>query len=90
MEARGYVAEAALWVKAWRHQGQLQALIESRALVVSTELLFKVLQGYANCSSLLLQFGQFGQFAITIRRPDLFYFTDFEFGSDVMYALKCC
>lgn len=49
VEARGYVAEAALWVKAWRHQGQLQALIESRALVVSTELLFKVLQGYANC-----------------------------------------
>lgn len=49
VEARGYVAEAALWVKAWRHQGQLQALIESRALLVSTDLLFKVLQGYANC-----------------------------------------
>ena len=64
VEARGDVAEAALWVKAWRHQGQLQALIESRALVVSTDLLFKVLQGYANCSS-----GSLGsQFAIAIRR----------------------
>ena len=49
VEARGYVAEAALWVKAWRHQGQLQALIETRVLVVSTDQLFKVLQGYANC-----------------------------------------
>lgn len=51
IEARGYLAEAALWVMAWRHQGQLQALVESRTLMVSTDNLFKVLQGYANSSS---------------------------------------
>lgn len=48
LEAGEYIAEAALWVKAWRHQGQLQSMVESRALLVSTEDLFKVFQGYAN------------------------------------------
>lgn len=48
LEAGEYVAEPALWVKAWRHQGQLQAVVEARALLVGTEDLFKVLQGYAN------------------------------------------
>ena len=48
LEAGEYIAEPALWVKAWRHQGQLQAVVESRALLVGTEDLFKVLQGYAN------------------------------------------
>lgn len=43
-----YLAEPALWVKSWRYQGQLQALIESRALLVSTDQLFQVCQDYAN------------------------------------------
>jgi len=43
-----YLAEPALWVKAWRYQGHLQALIESRALLVSTDQLFQVCQDYAN------------------------------------------
>eukprot|EP00434_Breviolum_minutum_P014915 symbB.v1.2.013148.t1/scaffold925.1/size151535/15 len=49
VDVKDYVAEAALWVKAWRHQGQLQSLVETRVLMVSTDNLFKVLQGFANC-----------------------------------------
>lgn len=48
LEAEEYIAEAALWVKAWRHQGHLQSMVESRALLLSTEDLFKVFQAYAN------------------------------------------
>ncbi|CAK8997999.1 Potassium/sodium hyperpolarization-activated cyclic nucleotide-gated channel 4 (Hyperpolarization-activated cation channel 4) (HAC-4), partial [Durusdinium trenchii] len=48
IQAGEYCAEPALWVKAWRHQGQLQSVVESRALLVSTCELFKVLEHYAN------------------------------------------
>ncbi|CAK9014069.1 Potassium/sodium hyperpolarization-activated cyclic nucleotide-gated channel 3 [Durusdinium trenchii] len=48
LEVGEYVAEPAVWVNTWRHQGKLQAVVQARSLLVSTEDLFKVLQGYAN------------------------------------------
>ena len=39
-----HIAEPALWVKSWRHQGKFRALIDSRLLLVSAEDLFSVLQ----------------------------------------------
>lgn len=36
-----YLAEPALWVKGWRYQGQLQALVDCRALSVSTAQLYQ-------------------------------------------------
>ncbi|CAK9031535.1 unnamed protein product [Durusdinium trenchii] len=48
LELGEYAAEPAVWVNTWRHQGHLQAMVQGRSLLVSTEDLFKVLQGYAN------------------------------------------
>ena len=46
IEIGEYVAEPALWVKSWRYQGQLQAVVESRMLLVIPEELFSVLRHY--------------------------------------------
>lgn len=48
LDAGEYLAEPALWVRGWRYQGQLQALVESRVLLISTEQFFQVCQDYAN------------------------------------------
>ena len=45
LELGEYAAEPAVWVNTWRHQGHLQAMVQGRSLLVSTEDLFKVLQG---------------------------------------------
>ena len=40
-----HLAEPALWVSSWRHQGQLQATLDARTVLVSTDQLFKVPPG---------------------------------------------
>lgn len=47
VECGEHLAEPALWVSSWRHQGQLQATLDARTVLVSTDQLFKVLQDYA-------------------------------------------
>eukprot|EP00435_Cladocopium_sp_Y103_P063648 s485_g25.t1 len=44
LEIGEHIAEPALWVSSWRHQGKFQALLDSRVLLVSAEDLFSVLQ----------------------------------------------
>ena len=51
IEIGEYVAEPALWVKSWRYQGQLQAVVESRMLLVIPEELFSVLRHYTEAMS---------------------------------------
>eukprot|EP00913_Durusdinium_trenchii_P020109 g18897.t1 len=48
LEAGEYIAEPALWVSGWRYQGHLQAVLESKALLVSTEQFYFVVRDYAN------------------------------------------
>lgn len=48
IECGEHLAEPALWISSWRHQGHLQATLDARAVLVSTEQLFKVLQDYAS------------------------------------------
>lgn len=47
VECGEHLAEPALWVSSWRHQGQLPATLDARTVLVSTDQLFKVLQDYA-------------------------------------------
>ena len=47
LELGEHIAEPALWVKSWRHQGKFQALLDSRLLLVSAEDLFSVLQEHS-------------------------------------------
>lgn len=51
IEIGEYVAEPALWVKSWRYQGQLQAVVESRMLLVIPEELYSVLRHYTEAMS---------------------------------------
>ena len=46
VETGDHVAEPALWVKSWRHQGHLQAAAEGTALLLSAEGLFGVLKDH--------------------------------------------
>lgn len=44
--AEDFVSEQALWIRGWKHQGRLEATVESRALLLSKEELKVVLQDY--------------------------------------------
>eukprot|EP00438_Fugacium_kawagutii_P003862 Skav231337 [mRNA] locus=scaffold2490:99230:100528:- [translate_table: standard] len=45
IESNDYLAEPALWIQTWQHQGQLKSMFEGRAVLVCSEQLFKVLLG---------------------------------------------
>ena len=64
IEAEDFVSEQALWIRGWKHQGRLEATVESRALLLSKEELKVVLQDYVEVLVTWIDFGflTFGHF----------------------------
>jgi hypothetical protein len=46
--AEEFVSEQALWIRGWKHQGRLEATVESRAILLSKAEMRIVLQDYAD------------------------------------------
>ena len=57
IEAEDFVSEQALWIRGWKHQGRLEATVESRALLLSKEELKVVLQDYVEILVTWIDFG---------------------------------
>ncbi|CAK9031132.1 unnamed protein product [Durusdinium trenchii] len=48
ISAEDYCSEQSLWIRGWKHQGRLEASVESRALHLPTNEVFLVLQDHAD------------------------------------------
>ena len=46
--AEDFVSEQVLWIRGWKHQGRLEATVESRAILLGKVEMRIVLQDYAD------------------------------------------